>query len=184
LQSFEDESLNQLIGEAWGEVRAPSGDNQQHIDELKSKLSAAALAKGDKGNGRALFIKHCQGCHRLYGQGEQVGPDLTGGNRDNLDYLLSNLIDPSAVVDKDFRMTRILTADGRLLTGLVTAESERTITLRTSTESVVLEKNSIESRSITDQSPMPSGMLDLLTDDQIRDLITYLRHPTQVPLAQ
>ncbi len=184
LQSFEDKSLNQLIGQVWGEVRTSTGNKQQAIESLKSELNPEFLSAADKSNGRALFAKHCQSCHRLYGQGEKVGPDLTGSNRDNLDYLLHNMIDPSAVVDKDYRMTRLLTNDGRLITGLVTSETDRTITVRTSTDSLVFEKTTIESRIITDKSPMPDGILDPLTDDQVRDLIGYLQHPTQVALDQ
>ena len=111
-----------------------------------------------------------------------MGPDLTGGNRGNLDYLLSNIVDPSSVVDKDFRMSVLLTDDGRIFNGLVIDESDRTITIQTATEQLTLDKDVIESRKITEKSPMPDGLLDSLSTDQIRDLFGYLRHPTQVAL--
>lgn len=182
LQAFEDETLNQLIGKVWGEVRQSSREKQAAIESWKAKLNTEASTGADLNHGRTLFAKHCQNCHRLYGIGEQLGPDLTGSNRDSLDYLLHNVIDPSAVVDKNYRMTKILTEDGRLITGLVTSETDRTVTLRTATESFVLDKQSITSRAITLQSPMPDGILDTLSEKQIRDLIGYLRHPTQVSI--
>ena len=150
------------------------------LQSLKARFSEPGDA--NLAAGRALFKKHCQNCHRLYGEGEKIGPDLTGGNRSNLDYLLSNIIDPSAVVDKDFRMSVLLTDDDRILNGLVIDESDRTITIQTATEQLTLDKDSIQSRKITEKSPMPDGLLDSLSGDQIRDLIGYLRHPTQVAL--
>ena len=113
-----------------------------------------------------------------------MGPDLTGGNRSNLDYLLSNLIDPSSVVDKDYRMSVLLLDDDRILNGLVVEESERTITLQTATEKLTLDKNTVQSRKVTEKSPMPDGLLDSLTLAEVKELIAYLQHPTQVPLPE
>ncbi len=183
LKGLEDSELNELIGKVWGEVRDSSEQKRAAIESFKRKLDSQTLANADKSNGRMMFAKHCQTCHRLYGVGEKVGPDLTGGNRDNLDYLLDNIIDPSAVVDKTFRMTQMLTEDGRLITGLVTSETERTVSIRTATEALVFDKKSIQSQKITANSPMPDGIFDAMSDEQIRDLIGYLQHPTQVSLG-
>ncbi len=182
IRSFDDQALHRLLSEVWGEVRDSSADQQELIGSLKQQLTTSGLPTADLRSGRSLFAKHCQSCHKLYGQGETVGPDLTGGDRGNLDYLLTNIVDPSAVVDKDFRMTQLLTADGRLITGLVTAETERTISIRTATEALVLDKSSLQSRKLTENSPMPNGLLQTLSSAQIRDLIGYLQHPTQVEL--
>ena len=62
-----------------------------------------------------------QGVDTLYGEGGKVGPDLTGGGRNNLDYLLENIVDPSAVVTADFRMSIVELKDGGVLNGLVAA---------------------------------------------------------------
>ena len=104
-----------------------------------------------------------------------MGPDLTGGNRSNLDYLLSNLVDPSSVVDKDYRMSVLLLDDDRILNGLVVEESERTITLQTATEKLTLDKNTVQSRKVTEKSPMPDGLLDSLTLAEVKELIAYLQ---------
>jgi putative membrane-bound dehydrogenase-like protein len=183
IQGLGDPELTQLVTRVWGEVRQSPEAKQQMIDSLRTQLTKEALSRADKRNGRAVFVKQCQNCHKLYGSGETVGPDLTGGNRANLDYLLSNIIDPSAVVDKDFRMTSIVTTDGRLINGLVTGESQRTISIRTATEAIVVDKSSIDSRTVTTHSPMPDGLLEVLTAAQIRDLLAYLQHPNQVALA-
>ena len=78
-----------------------------------------ALHRADLGRGRALFDRVCASCHKLYGSGGDIGPDLSGAGRDNLDYLLENLIDPSALVSADFRMVVVAMSDGRVLNGLV-----------------------------------------------------------------
>ena len=180
IHSFDNAELSKRLSEVWGEVRDTPEEKRKQINSLKQALAQTDGA--DKKQGRALFVKHCQNCHRLYGEGAKMGPDLTGGNRGNLDYLLSNIVDPSGVVDKDFRMSVLLTDDDRILNGLVIDESERIITIQTATEQLTLDKDVIQSRKITEKSPMPDGLLDSLSAEQIRDLIGYLRHPTQVAL--
>lgn len=181
--AFEDPSLKTKIGEVWGEIRESSEEKQQQIERWKTELDANVLATADKPHGRALFQKNCQNCHRLYGEGGAVGPDLTGANRGNLDYLLGNVIDPSAVVDKDYRMTVLLLDDARVVSGLVVDRSEKTTKIQTATELIVISNESIEEEKLTEKSPMPEGMLDTLSDQDVRDLIGYLTHPSQVALA-
>ncbi|QDT09141.1 PVC-type heme-binding CxxCH protein [Planctomycetes bacterium K23_9] len=183
INSFADKELSSLVRNVWGEVRETSAEKQQTINQIKTTLTRTVLDGADRSNGRRLFAKSCQTCHLLYGEGGKVGPDLTGSNRDNMDYLLSNIVDPSGVVDKDFRMTILMLDDGRVISGMVTDETDRTIKIQTATEALTLSKDAIEQRKITDKSPMPEGMLDNLTANQIRDLISYLAHPSQVPLS-
>jgi putative membrane-bound dehydrogenase-like protein len=182
IHSLGDPELSRKVSEVWGEIRETPAEKAEAIELLKQKLSAQTQTDINISDGRALFAKHCQNCHRLYGEGATIGPDLTGANRGNLDYLLGNIIDPSAVVDKDFRMTIVLMDDGRVFNGLVTAETDRTVTIQTATELLTLDKEYIESRKITEKSPMPDGLLDTLSEKQVRELISYLRHPSQVAL--
>ncbi|MGB7344559.1 MAG: PVC-type heme-binding CxxCH protein [Pirellulaceae bacterium] len=182
IDSFGDQQLSELVRNVWGEVRETSAERQQTINHLKETLTSQVLSQANLSHGRKLFVKACQNCHRLYGEGGKVGPDLTGSNRDNLDYLLGNIVDPSGVVDKDFRMTILMLTDGRVINGMVTDETDQTISIQTATEALILPKDDIENRKITNQSPMPAGMLDNLSEDQIRDLIGYLSHPSQVQL--
>lgn len=181
IRQLQDDHLDGLLADVWGQAR-DSTQTQRALMEHYRQVVTEAGRPVHLGRGRSLFRQHCQGCHRLYGEGETVGPDLTGGNRGNLDYLLENIVDPGAVVDKDFRMTALLTKDGRLLTGLVTAETPRTVTIRTATTTLTLDNQTIQSRRLTEQSAMPEGLLAGLSDEQVRDLIAYLRHPVQVDL--
>ncbi|MFM8890042.1 MAG: hypothetical protein ACKOTB_00210, partial [Planctomycetia bacterium] len=144
-----------------------SADKRPRIDALKAALTPDAVAAADCRKGRALFDRSCGRCHRLFGAGESIGPDLTGGNRTNIDYLLENIVDPSAVVSRDFRMTIVTRADGRVVNGLVTARDDRTLSIVTPTERLTLALDDIESTTVTAQSPMPEGLLDQLAPDEI-----------------
>ena len=134
--------------------------------------------------GRALFNKVCASCHKLYGQGGEIGPDLTGSGRDNLDYLLENIVDPSAVVDAGFRVSVVAMHDGRVLNGLVRPRSDRTLTLQSPTEAVVLERSEVEQVTPSPLSLMPEGLLDPMAEDETHDLLAYLKQRTQVPLPE
>ncbi len=182
IHSLQNEELSRLTAEVWGELRDSSEEKKQLMDGLKARLTDEVLAGADLSKGRALFNATCAKCHKLYGEGIQVGPDLTGSNRNDMHYLLENMIDPSAVVAKDFRMIVLVLDDGRVLNGVITQQADRTLTLQTLTDAVTIDKTSIEERRQTTLSPMPEGLLQNLNDDQIRDLIAYLRHPSQVPL--
>jgi putative membrane-bound dehydrogenase-like protein len=182
IRGFNDEALNKQLAEVWGELRESAADKQQLMAKLKQQLTPAVLAQADKSAGRAIFTQTCAVCHRLYGEGGEVGPDLTGSGRANLDYLLTNIVDPSAEVSVDFRMTIVTLKDGRVLNGFITAKTERTLTLRTMTEKLTVERAEIASSQELPQSLMPEGLLLALSETQVRDLFAYLMHPSQVPL--
>ncbi len=84
-------------------------------------------------------------------------------------------------MNTDYRMTVLSLADGRVLNGLVIEQTEQTITLRSPTETITVDRRDVEESQLTPRSPMPEGLLQTLKDDQVRDLIAYLQHPSQVP---
>jgi putative heme-binding domain-containing protein len=182
IRSLNDAALNRKLGESWGDLRDLPADKQRLIAGWKSQFTQGALAKADKSQGRLVFNTACAGCHTLYAEGGKVGPDLTGGGRDNLDYLLENIVDPSAVVTADFRMSIVELKDGRVLNGLIAAKTERTLTLKTMTETLTVEREEIVAIRESSLSLMPEGLLEALTTDQARDLIAYLTHKSQAPL--
>jgi putative membrane-bound dehydrogenase-like protein len=182
--SLGDPALTRRLSEVWGELRATAADRRGRIAELKERLTPATLAAADRSRGRALFDRLCANCHRLHAQGGQIGPDLTGSGRENIDYLLENIVDPGAMVSADFRMVVIAMRDGRILNGLVKTRSPRTLTLQTQTEAVALDRDEIDEMRPSAASLMPDGLLDTIQPDEVRDLIAYLSHPTQVPLPK
>jgi putative heme-binding domain-containing protein len=182
LHTLGDMQVREQLRHVWGEVRDTSPKKKEQLARYKAFLTPNALNRADLANGRLLFSKTCQQCHVLYGEGGKIGPDLTGSNRSNIDYLLSNLIDPSAEVAQDYRMSIVTTTDGRLLTGMIVERMGDRFTLQTLTQRIVLAKNDVEEVRASPQSMMPDGQLDTLTREQIRDLIAYLAAKTQVTL--
>lgn len=181
IRGLGNESLTKYLTETWSELRDSAGDKAKMIEDLKSKLTPEVLAKANLAQGRAMY-QVCAACHVLYGEGGKVGPDLTGSGRSNLDYLLENIVDPSGAVSADYRMSMITLKDGRVLSGVIARQDERTLTLRLMTEETTVEKSEISKQDTSPVSMMPEGLLMAFQPDQIRDLIAYLMHPSQVPL--
>ncbi|MGH7957246.1 MAG: DUF7133 domain-containing protein, partial [Opitutaceae bacterium] len=184
LRGFGDEDLAKELSAVWGESREPASDKGALISRLKTELTPESLLKADKSKGRVQFANLCSACHTLYGQGGQLGPDLTGSGRDNIDYLLENITDPSAVVSADFRLSLVTLRDGRTLSGFIAASTPRTMTIKTMAESVTVESSEVTAKQDFPHSMMPEGLLESIDTQQIRDLIAYLMHPGQVPLLQ
>jgi putative membrane-bound dehydrogenase-like protein len=181
LRGFNDKELDQLIADVWGVVRKTPADRVRLINEWRKKLAVTA-PEPDLMLGRAVFAKTCQQCHTLYGVGGKVGPDITGSNRPNLDYLLENILDPSAVIPNDYKATQIELKNGRVVTGIVRGETPAALTVVTANETLTIPVNEIDSRTSSNVSMMPEDVLKPLSDIEVRCLIAYLRHTTQVPL--
>jgi putative membrane-bound dehydrogenase-like protein len=182
IRSFETVELTDLLTQVWGETRVTDAEKRKLIDRYKSLLISERIEQANPSAGRALFNKTCATCHVLYGQGKSAGPDLTGSNRKNHEYLLENIIDPNASVAVDFRMTVLSLKSGRVVTGLIVEKTDKTLTLQTQNERVVVDKSEIEETKGTNSSLMPEGLLNTLTDDQFCDLASYLMSSQQVPL--
>jgi putative heme-binding domain-containing protein len=118
----------------------------------------------------------------MYGEGGVIGPEITGANRSSLEYLLGNIVTPSAVIQDAYKMHIVLTDDGRVYSGIPAGENERQLRLRVAnqTEPVVIAKSQIESREIASVSMMPQGILKPLTDSEVLDLFAYLQSRAQV----
>ncbi len=182
LGTFKNPQLDLKLLDVWGSVRETSKQKTVLLSQYRAALTLDKLEAANASLGRVVYNRICGQCHKLYGQGGTVGPDLTGSNRKNLDYLLENLLDPSALIARDYKLTNILTADGRLLSGIVRREDEAVVTLQTVNELVSLERSEIEELEPSNISMMPEGILERLTNDELVGLIAYLVSSEQVPL--
>ena len=172
--------LRRVVGngfvEVWGPIDQLSGNTAVAYKRYQHLLKDQTLAKADLINGRISFQRNCSTCHTLYGEGGKLGPDITGSNRANLDYLLSNLIEPSSEIQDDYRMVVITSRDGRTHSGNVIAETDRQLTMRVIGQNhLVINKSDIQSRETATTSLMPEGLLQGLSDKEVLDLIGYLR---------
>lgn len=184
VRAFNDEALTKELVASWGELRESAADKKELIEKMKKQLTPDVLAKANLSQGRVLFTAVCGACHVMYGEGGKIGPDLTGSGRANLDYLLENIADPSGVVSADYRVSIVTLKDGRILSGVISASNDRTLTLKTLTESTTLDKAEIVKTETSPLSMMPEGLLLALPPDSVKDLIAYLMHPSQVPLPK
>jgi putative membrane-bound dehydrogenase-like protein len=175
MAQLRDPALIDRLETVWGKVpRSSSSQKERRIAEIRG-----LLPEGDKGNatrGKPIFKENCAVCHKLFNDGDMIGPDLTGADRGNLEFLLSSLVDPSALIRKEYEAQTFLLRDGRLLSGLVIDANDRQLTLvDANRQKTVIARDSVDSVKASELSLMPEGLLDKLTDPQIRDLFRYLQ---------
>ncbi|MEM6841568.1 MAG: PVC-type heme-binding CxxCH protein [Bacteroidota bacterium] len=172
--------LRRVVGsgfvEIWGPIDELSGDLSASYAKYRSLLTEPALATANPVHGRTLFTRTCGPCHQMYGEGGNVGPDITGANRQNVEYILSNVLEPSSEIQDDYKMTIVTTRSGRTYAGNITAENNRQLTLRVvGQEAVVINKSEIQSQEESPNSMMPAGLFSTLSDEEVLDLMAYLR---------
>ena len=173
--------LQRILGptfvDVWGPIDVLPADKEAAYAKYRGLLTDAAIEKGDLANGKAVYSRACASCHRLHGNGGEIGPELTGANRGNLEYLLSNILTPSEVIQDAYRMQVVLLDDGRVYSGIPAEENEHQLRLRVENqpEPITISVAEIESREIASTSLMPEGLLANLSDTDVIDLIRYLR---------
>ena len=180
-------SLKNLLGKkftnVYGALPVVGAEREHLIKKYKKLCKPSVVAAADASRGRAIFQKTCAACHVLYGEGGKVGPELTGANRANLDYILLNSVYPSLDVPHAYRTVSVLTVDGRIVNGVLAEEDGTKIVLRTPEQPrVVIAKEDIDFRKISPQSMMPDGQLDAMKPQEVIDLVKYLRTTEQVEL--
>jgi putative heme-binding domain-containing protein len=182
LAALKDRKVTERLNKVWGSIKESGKDKTALLVRYKGLAKPEALKKANRQRGRVVFARTCATCHVLFGEGAKIGPDLTGSQRANPEYILSKVVDPNAVVARDYQVTMVTTRSGRVLTGLIKEENDKTLTLQTPTEVVRVPRRDIEQRSRLTASLMPEGMLGTLKDDEVRNLLAYLAGPGQVAL--
>jgi len=182
LRDLSDPAIDALVTEHFGVVRDTPEEKAKRIAELKQALGPDALAHADRMNGRAIYAATCMKCHVLFGAGRAIAPELTGANRADLDYLLVNLVDPNAVIGKDYQVTHVFLHDGRIVSGMLAAENESALTIVAENETTVIARADVARTRLSAVSLMPEGQIDALGPDEIRDLVAYLQSPAQTPM--
>ncbi|AMV28529.1 hypothetical protein VT84_29255 [Gemmata sp. SH-PL17] len=182
LRGYQDAAIDKRIADLWGVVRESPEERKKLIASWKAKLTNAAMPAPDVNLGRTVFAKTCMQCHTLYAVGGKVGPEITGANRSNIDYLLENILDPSAVIPKEYAATRIVLTDDRVVTGIVKSEVNGVLTVQTERETLTISSKDIASSKASELSMMPEDILKQTSEYEFRSLIAYLQTNGQVPL--
>jgi putative membrane-bound dehydrogenase-like protein len=168
-----DEALDALVRRHWGSVR--EGTREERLAEMRRLSNDLRAAPGDPAAGQAVYRKHCATCHRLFEEGNRVGPDLTTANRQDRDYLLVSLVDPSVVVRKEYTNYVVQTDDGRVLTGLLVEQTPASITLLDAkNQRHTVSAAEIEALEESAVSLMPEDLYRQLQPQELRDLFAYL----------
>jgi putative membrane-bound dehydrogenase-like protein len=174
IQGHRRDDFDQWLAKHWGTLQNTGAERLADIARYRKFLGEDAILRADAKNGRAIFQRTCAACHVLFGQGGNIGPELPG-NFTDIDYLLQNILDPDAVIGRDYQQTFITTRDGGVVAGVVAEENERTVTVKTLAAPVTLPKDRIAKRELSPHSMMPAGLLDPLQETEVRDLFLYLR---------
>ena len=185
LQTSGDEETKKLVVALWGTVRLERNpQREQVVAEMRKLLSQQ---RGDAKRGEIGFQKVCGQCHKIHGQGQEVGPDITANGRASFEQLLSNVFDPSLVIGASYQARVVVTEDGRILTGLIAEENEQRIVLKLQGGKVeTIPRAQVEEVNISPLSLMPEGLEKQLTPDELRDLFAFLvlDKPPHDPTAQ
>jgi putative membrane-bound dehydrogenase-like protein len=172
MQKLGDPQADRLIKKHWGSLRATTEEKEQLMKNLRYAISRPGA---DVNRGREVFKTVCAQCHMLNGEGGKIGPDLTGYERDNLDFMLPAIVDPSLGIREEYTAFNIATKDEQRFTGFVVEDTPQFITVMDALGNrTKIARQDLQSRAASSLSLMPEGLLESLTLEQTRDLFAYL----------
>ncbi|MEZ6048224.1 MAG: c-type cytochrome [Planctomycetaceae bacterium] len=170
----QDPDFQERVKQIWGTIQPATAQEKQ--GRIKAILKILSQADGDSTNGQLLFKKNCATCHKLHGEGNSIGPDLTGAERKDQRKLLENVVDPSAMIRAQYISYTVITTEGRVLTGLLADSNENTVTLVDKQNNrTVLNRDEIDEMEESKLSLMPEKILEPLSNQDLRDLFAYLQ---------
>jgi putative heme-binding domain-containing protein len=185
LLAGKDAELTQQVKAIWGTVR--EGRNPEREKVVRDMGDFLRKNRGDAKAGVAVFRNLCGQCHKIHGEGFDVGPDLTGNGRASFEQLLSNVFDPSLVIGVAYQATTVQTTKGRTLTGLVVEDNAQRIVLKLQGAKLeTIPRSEIDEISVSAVSLMPEGIEKQLKPQEIADLFAFLTldKPPDDPTAQ
>lgn len=180
LKDLKDEELTKLLTTHWGQVREGRDPNrEQYIASMKALIRKSP---GDPLAGEKAFKKVCAQCHKMYGEGAEVGPDITRNGRNDFTQLLSNVFDPSLVIGAGYRSYTVITNSGRVLNGLLAEDSPQRVVLKVQGgKQEVIARSDLDEFKVNEISLMPEQLEKQLSPQEIVDLFAFItldKHPS------
>ncbi len=180
LKELNDQELTVQLTKHWGQVREGRDPNREmYISEMRQLIRKTS---GDPFAGEKAFKKVCAQCHKIYGEGAEVGPDLTLNGRNDFNQLLSNVFDPSLVIGAGYRSYTVITNGGRVLNGLLAEDSPQRIVLKVQGgKQEVIARADIDEVNVSEISLMPEQLEKQLSPQEIVDLFAFIsldKHPS------
>lgn len=167
-------ALNERIQKHWPGIAAGSGGIDLAAESARIKRVLAG-GKGDETAGKVHFSTRCATCHQLFGEGMKIGPDLTGYERQNPDFWIPSIVNPSLELREGYLNYVASMKDGRKVIGLMQEQSPRTVTLRDLAGQVsLLDRAEMVTLEASPISLMPPALLTGMSDQELRDLFAYL----------
>ncbi len=180
LLATKNAKLTKQVTEVWGLLR--EGRNPEREKLVFEMRDLVRKTPGDPHKGVEVFKKVCAQCHKMYGEGVDVGPDITANGRSDFEQLLSNVFDPSLVIGAGYQATLVTTAKGQVLTGLLVEDSPQRVVLKLQGGKVeTIARGEVDQVAVQKTSMMPEGLEKQLQPREIIDLFAYLtldRPPT------
>ena len=140
-----------------------------------AKFTAMTKKPGDPAAGRALFQASCMICHQVKGEGQQVGPDLSGIGAMGIQAVLRNVLDPNAQLESGYYRHDISLADGSLISGYLVEETKESLTIRPiGADPKVIPLASVAGHAVSKRSLMPEGLIEGFSEKQVADLFSYI----------
>jgi putative heme-binding domain-containing protein len=177
LRAYADPEVAQLAEQVFGkEILISSAAKLEQMQRLKTLV---ASQKGDPLAGKIHFTAKCGTCHKLFGEGNTIGPALDAYERGNLSFWLISILEPSAEIREGYQSYAALTEDDRVITGMISAQNGNAVTIRgaDNQETTIQQEDLRELRALK-TSLMPEDVLQGLSDDQVRDLFAYVMQGT------
>ncbi len=175
-----DDELKAMVKKHYGEVQGAVSEKMKQ--EIRRLTEVIGVGSGNPYTGKKLFANSCGKCHVLFASGGKIGPDLTSFKRDDLSRMLVNVVNPSIEIREGYENHAVLTADGRALSGFVEEQDAQVVVLKAADgQRTVIERDDIEAMRALPTSVMPEGLLNELSEQQIRDLFAYLRATQPLP---
>lgn len=179
LLASSDKDLASQAERLFGSVRTDRDPKREEtIAQMRSLIRSRP---GDAHAGIAVYKKLCAQCHKIYGEGFEVGPEITRNGRSSFEQLLSNVFDPSLVIGRDYQARTVLTADGRVISGLLVEDSPQRVVLKVQGgKDEIIPRDDVDDMSTSRLSLMPEGIEKQLSEQEIVDLFAFLildHHP-------
>ena len=180
IRLHQDAALQAKVEKVWGELRAPTPEYfQKEIARIHEILKEG---KSNPYDGKPLFMNKCAACHKLFADGGSIGPDLTGYQRKDTGNMLLNIVHPNAEIREGYENYVVTMKDGRVIMGFKADEDNAIMVIRgMDGQSISLKREGIAKINAIGSSLMPQGLLNGMSDQQIRDFFAYFR--TTQPLV-
>ncbi len=171
--SMKSKPLAELVSKHWGVVRTERDPARvEFISKMRNELRTG---HGDPVAGRVVFKKVCGQCHKIYGEGAEVGPDITRNGRASFEQLLSNVFDPSLVIGASYQALTVVTKEGRVVSGLPIEDSPQRIVLKVQGDKQeIIARADIEEVVPSKLSLMPEGLEKQIPPQEMHDLFAFI----------